>query len=241
MLLGITGFFTGFGNLCQNSPRRNVLVAYSASWTYVCTVLSSRALPSTTPPPKTFPYRCPAQVVVRNSPAAVLTRPAGVPPFFLTHGRTPFRAYTTRTIRGKKKQIVMYPIMNLRRYRQDIHWYLRALEETVIRTLAKLGLKGERVDGLTGVWVEERKVAVRERASLRGLAEGEGPGLMSPVLSPLVSSTNGHAPRYCGGGAVRTGAEEETSYSGVSCSRCRLLVVPAIASRLSRRKSTACS
>lgn len=54
----------------------------------------------------------------------------------------------------------MYPIMNLRRYRQDIHWYLRALEETVIRTLAKLGLRGERIKGLTGVWVEGRKVAV---------------------------------------------------------------------------------
>lgn len=55
----------------------------------------------------------------------------------------------------------MYPIMNLRRYRKDIHWYLRALEETVIRTLRKLGLTGERVEGLTGVWVEGRKVAVR--------------------------------------------------------------------------------
>lgn len=55
----------------------------------------------------------------------------------------------------------MYPIMNLRRYRKDIHWYLRALEETVIRTLSKLGLIGERVEGLTGVWVEGRKVAVR--------------------------------------------------------------------------------
>lgn len=60
-----------------------------------------------------------------------------------------------------QKQIVMYPIVNLRRYRKDIHWYLRALEETVIRSLAKLGLKGERIEGLTGVWVEGRKVAVR--------------------------------------------------------------------------------
>lgn len=56
--------------------------------------------------------------------------------------------------------MVMYPILNLRRYRQDVHWYLRALEETVIRTLAKLGLRGERIKGLTGVWVEGRKVAV---------------------------------------------------------------------------------
>ena len=62
----------------------------------------------------------------------------------------------------------MYPIMNLRRYRQDIHWYLRALEETVIRTLAKLGLKGERVEGLTGVWVDGCKVAVRKTAKAGG-------------------------------------------------------------------------
>lgn len=58
------------------------------------------------------------------------------------------------------KQIVLYPIMNLRRYRQDIHWYLRALEETVIRALSKLGLCGERIEGLTGVWVKGHKVAV---------------------------------------------------------------------------------
>lgn len=57
----------------------------------------------------------------------------------------------------------MYPIMNLRRYRQDIHWYLRALEEIVIRTLAKLGLQGERIEGLTGVWVAGHKVAVRAK------------------------------------------------------------------------------
>lgn len=54
----------------------------------------------------------------------------------------------------------MYPIINLRHYRQDIHWYLRALEETIIRTLGKLGVRGTRIEGLTGVWVDGRKVAV---------------------------------------------------------------------------------
>ncbi|HLO51650.1 MAG TPA: lipoyl(octanoyl) transferase LipB [Kamptonema sp.] len=56
-------------------------------------------------------------------------------------------------------QLVGYPILNLRRYRQDLHWYLRQLEEVLIRVLAELGLRGDRVSGLTGVWVEGRKVA----------------------------------------------------------------------------------
>ena len=56
-------------------------------------------------------------------------------------------------------QIVGYPILNLRYYQQDLHWYLRQLEEVLIRVLANYDLKGERVAGLTGVWVEGRKVA----------------------------------------------------------------------------------
>lgn len=56
-------------------------------------------------------------------------------------------------------QLVGYPILNLRRHQTDLHWYLRQLEEVVIRTLANLGFKGERWPGLTGVWVEGRKVA----------------------------------------------------------------------------------
>lgn len=56
-------------------------------------------------------------------------------------------------------QIVGYPILNLRYYQQDLHWYLRQLEEVVIRVLAVLGLLGERQTGLTGVWVDGRKVA----------------------------------------------------------------------------------
>jgi lipoyl(octanoyl) transferase len=56
-------------------------------------------------------------------------------------------------------QIVGYPILNLRYYQPDLHWYLRQLEEVVLRVLANYDLQGERVAGLTGVWVEGRKVA----------------------------------------------------------------------------------
>jgi lipoyl(octanoyl) transferase len=56
-------------------------------------------------------------------------------------------------------QLVGYPILNLRRHRQDLHWYLRLLEEVLIQVLAEYGLTGERIPGLTGVWVEGYKVA----------------------------------------------------------------------------------
>lgn len=56
-------------------------------------------------------------------------------------------------------QLVGYPIFNLVFYRQDLHWYLRQLEEVIIRVLLQYGLPAERFPGLTGVWVEGQKVA----------------------------------------------------------------------------------
>ncbi|XP_076933232.1 octanoyltransferase LIP2p, chloroplastic-like [Bidens hawaiensis] len=57
-------------------------------------------------------------------------------------------------------QLVMYPIMNLRYHKMDLHWYLRALEEVVIRVLFSVfTLKASRVKGLTGVWVGDKKLA----------------------------------------------------------------------------------
>lgn len=56
-------------------------------------------------------------------------------------------------------QLVGYPILNLTYYQRDLHWYLRQLEEVLIQALAAFGLTGERIAGLTGVWVEGRKVA----------------------------------------------------------------------------------
>ena len=55
--------------------------------------------------------------------------------------------------------LVGYPILNLQHYRKDLHWYLRQLEEVLIRVLAVYGLKGSRLPGLTGVWLEGIKVA----------------------------------------------------------------------------------
>lgn len=51
-------------------------------------------------------------------------------------------------------QLVVYPILDLDHFFTDIHKYLRYLEEAVIATLAEYGIKGERYEGLTGVWLE---------------------------------------------------------------------------------------
>ena len=56
-------------------------------------------------------------------------------------------------------QVVGYPILNLRWHRMDLHWYLRRLEDVVILALAEYGLEGNRIDGMTGVWVNGHKVA----------------------------------------------------------------------------------
>lgn len=55
-------------------------------------------------------------------------------------------------------QIVGYPILDLSRHFTDIHRYLRTLEEVAIRTCTDYGIKAERIDGLTGVWVNEEKI-----------------------------------------------------------------------------------
>ncbi|KAL3675104.1 hypothetical protein R1sor_025052 [Riccia sorocarpa] len=57
-------------------------------------------------------------------------------------------------------QLVMYPILNLRHQKTDLHWYLRTLEEVVIRALwSSCRLRASRIDGLTGVWIGDEKVA----------------------------------------------------------------------------------
>jgi lipoyl(octanoyl) transferase len=72
-------------------------------------------------------------------------------------------------------QLVIYPILNLRRHQMDLHWYLRQLEEVVIRLLATYELCAARIPGLTGVWLKEKKVAaigikVSRWVTMHGLA-----------------------------------------------------------------------
>jgi lipoyl(octanoyl) transferase len=56
-------------------------------------------------------------------------------------------------------QIVGYPILDLREWKRDVHAYVRAIEQAIIDCLLDFGIIGARSAGMTGVWVEERKVA----------------------------------------------------------------------------------
>jgi len=56
-------------------------------------------------------------------------------------------------------QIVGYPILDLKPDRCDVHRYVRDLEDVLIRTAADYGVDAHRIDGLTGVWVGDQKLA----------------------------------------------------------------------------------
>ena len=56
-------------------------------------------------------------------------------------------------------QLVGYPIIDLKRHKLDLHWYLRQVEEALIRTLAAYSITAERSAGFTGVWTKGKKIA----------------------------------------------------------------------------------
>ena len=58
-------------------------------------------------------------------------------------------------------QLVGYPILDLRNYKKSVSWYMRTLEELTIRVLKEFDIEGTRIKGLTGVWVENKKIAAQ--------------------------------------------------------------------------------
>lgn len=56
-------------------------------------------------------------------------------------------------------QLIGYPLFHLSQFKEDLHWFLREIEETIIEVLEEYGIKSGRVEGKTGVWIEgERKI-----------------------------------------------------------------------------------
>ena len=58
-------------------------------------------------------------------------------------------------------QLVGYPILDLRNYKKSVSWYMRRLEELIIKVLKEFDIKGSRIKGLTGVWVNNKKIAAQ--------------------------------------------------------------------------------
>jgi lipoyl(octanoyl) transferase len=72
-------------------------------------------------------------------------------------------------------QLVGYPILDLQAHRQDLHWYLRRLEDVLIQALGRLDIEADRNPGRTGVWTAGRKIAsigihVKQWVTLHGFA-----------------------------------------------------------------------
>jgi len=93
----------------------------------------------------------PVVTLGRNSHATHLLQPAGIEVFEVERGGD-------ITFHGPG-QLVGYPILDLRAYKQDLHWYLRTLEQALIDALGMLGITAERNLGFTGVWTRGKKIA----------------------------------------------------------------------------------
>lgn len=72
-------------------------------------------------------------------------------------------------------QLVAYPIFDVKRHGQDLHKWMRDLEETVIRSLSTLAIESERLDVNSGVWVNQKKICaigikIKRWVSMHGIA-----------------------------------------------------------------------
>jgi len=67
------------------------------------------------------------------------------------------------------QQIVGYPIMDSDKFKTDLGWYLRSLEQVIIDTIAEYGLKGERSAGETGVWLEPENPFMARKICAMGI------------------------------------------------------------------------
>ncbi|HYL20277.1 MAG TPA: lipoyl(octanoyl) transferase LipB [Gemmatimonadales bacterium] len=93
----------------------------------------------------------PVVTLGRNSRAAHVLSPEGVDVFEIERGGDV-------TFHGPG-QLVGYPILDLTGHKPDLHWYLRTLEEALMRGLAELGIPAGRNPPFTGVWTGGRKIA----------------------------------------------------------------------------------
>jgi lipoyl(octanoyl) transferase len=103
-------------------------------------------------------------ILLEHPPVVTLGRRTGEAELHVPEGA---EVEVVETDRGGKStyhgpgQLVCYPILDLNRHGRDVKKYVRDLEQALVQTLAAFGLEGERIDGLTGVWMTRppRKIA----------------------------------------------------------------------------------
>ncbi|CAN1234234.1 Octanoyltransferase LIP2p, chloroplastic, partial [Linum perenne] len=141
------------GCRCELYDLHNVLVPYKEAWNWQKDIVDrkKKALMETN-------QDCPdTLIVLQHRPVYTLGTGSSVEHLHFEMDDAPFDVY--RTERGGEVtyhgpgQLVMYPVVDLRNHKMDLHWYLRALEEVILRVLSStFDIKASRVEGLTGVW-----------------------------------------------------------------------------------------
>ncbi|XP_057517304.1 octanoyltransferase LIP2p2, chloroplastic-like isoform X2 [Amaranthus tricolor] len=137
---------------CEYIDLHNVLVPYGEAWDLQKAVVTEK---------KGLIERnekcCDTLIVLQHPP--VYTLGTGSSKEYLNFNVKDSPYDVIRTERGGEVtyhgpgQLVMYPIVNLRNHNMDLHWYLRALEEVVIRVLfSTFSIEASRLEGFTGVW-----------------------------------------------------------------------------------------
>ncbi|KAF7140600.1 hypothetical protein RHSIM_Rhsim06G0039300 [Rhododendron simsii] len=151
-----TSITCGQKRRCDCYDMHNVLVPYSEAWSWQKSIVKERkALVEINQDLSD------SLIVLQHHPVYTLGTGSSEDYLNFDLKDAPYDVY--RTERGGEVtyhgpgQLVMYPILNLRYHKMDLHWYFRALEEVVIRVLfSTFSIKASRIESMTGVWVGEK-------------------------------------------------------------------------------------
>ncbi|XP_004238207.2 octanoyltransferase LIP2p, chloroplastic [Solanum lycopersicum] len=144
---------------CDCYDMYKELVPYAKAWSWQKTIVDERKAQI-----ERNEDLADTLIVLQHQPVYTLGTGSSEENIHFDVKNAPFELY--RTERGGEVtyhgpgQLVMYPIINLRYHKMDLHWYLRSLEEVIIRVLSSsFSMEASRIDGLTGVWVGGQKLA----------------------------------------------------------------------------------
>ena len=117
-------------------------------------------------------------------------------------------------------QLVGYPILDLRAHRKDLHWYLRRIEQVLLRVLAECGLPAFRVESYTGAWTGSPPAGSLETVEDDGfgtVAAGRADALIGAGSIRKVASIGVHASRWITshGFALNVTPEPLINFSGI--------------------------
>lgn len=93
-------------------------------------------------------------------------------------------------------QLVYYPILDLNYFQKDINLYLRSLESVVIKTCADYGIKAGRIDGQTGVWIDDDVkisaigIKLRRWVTMHGISVNINPNLRFKYIYCVILTHN---------------------------------------------------